>query len=113
MKRKKSVLDDAAKFQRELQESARKEAEERVYVGTGNYLKKIHCNGSGVHTSQIPAAIEAARKRGITIDFDQKGRPIFEDRSQRKKYLKMRGLNDMDGGYGDQTDSPCPYYGER
>ena len=59
----------------------------------------------GVHPSQIPAAIEDARKNGIEVDFVREGPKagdaILKSRKDRKRYAKMHGIHDKDGGYGD------------
>ena len=59
----------------------------------------------GVHPDQIPAAVEEARKNGIDVDFVREGPKagdaILKSRKDRKKYAKMHGIHDKDGGYGD------------
>ena len=44
----------------------------------------IHSSAAKVHPRQIPEAIESARRRGVRIDFDKKGRPIFESPGIRR-----------------------------
>jgi hypothetical protein len=101
-----SVLDLAAKHRDACGAAATQTALE---FGTGNYRKKIHSDGAGVMPHQIPKAVEEARKRGIVVEFDSKGRAVFDNNAQRKAYCKMRGLFDMDGGYGDATNTPSPF----
>ncbi len=54
-----------------------------------------------VAKEQIPEAAEFAKKRGVPTAFDQIGRPIFTSRDHRRKYMKIHGHFDKDGGYGD------------
>jgi hypothetical protein len=102
----KSVLDLAAEHRDACALAA---LGERTLFGSGNYKKKIHSNSLGVLPTQIPEALEEARKRGVVVEFDAKGRALFNNNAQRKAYCKMRGVFDMDGGYGDATNTPCPF----
>ena len=80
---------------------------ERDY--NGEHGGFIHCAGNwpmvddslAVTTSQIPAAMAAAAKQGVRIEFTKTGQPIYEDREQRKRYMLSRGAFDRSGTYGD------------
>ena len=61
----------------------------------------IHSEAAGAHPSQIPEHIEFDRHHGVPTDYDSTGRPILRDRAHRKRYLKIHGLRDNQGGYGD------------
>lgn len=54
-----------------------------------------------VHPSQVQEAIDDARKKGVPTDFTPDGRPVFESRSHRKKYMTAYRFFDRDAGYGD------------
>lgn len=56
---------------------------------------------AGVHASQIPEAVKVAREAGVPTEFTGDGCPIFRDRHHRRRYLRLRGYHDRDGGYGD------------
>lgn len=72
----------------------------------------IHSNAAGVDPSQVPEAMEAAKKRGVPTRFDERGRPIFTGPLHRKEYCeKVRGFYDMDGGYLDPTPQGIDYQG--
>jgi hypothetical protein len=89
------MIEDGQRFTRDL-------AADLATTGgppTGGYY--IRSSGAGVHPSQIPEAKALAAKEGIKIDFAPDGDAIFTSRSQRKRYLKSRGLVDRSGGYGD------------
>ena len=54
-----------------------------------------------VHPKRINEAIDSAKKKGVPTRFDRAGRPVFESRQHRKRYLKAYGYHDNQGGYGD------------
>jgi hypothetical protein len=64
-----------------------------------------------VHPKQIGAAVEDARKKGVSVDFTKDGRVIFRDRNHRAEYLRAYGYFDRDAGYGDP--SPGSFRGDR
>ena len=45
--------------------------------------------------------MEDAKKKGVATYFNEAGRPIFESRAHKKKYLKAYGFRNNDGCYGD------------
>lgn len=57
--------------------------------------------GVAVHPDLIQQTKELARYRGVSTDFDKEGRPLFESRAHKKRYLKEFGFVNRDGGYGD------------
>lgn len=55
-----------------------------------------------VHPSQVDEANERNRRRGCSVTYRRDdGRAIVPDRGERKKLLKIEGMHDRDGGYGD------------
>lgn len=54
-----------------------------------------------VQPKQIEQARDRAKRHGIPTDFDTFGRPIFTSRGHRKEYMRMEGVHDNHGGYGD------------
>ena len=59
-------------------------------------------DGCGVMKSQIKEARDAIRQHGIRgAAVLDNGKIRFTSRQGRKEFLKMRGLNDLDGTYGD------------
>ena len=54
-----------------------------------------------VHPRQVDQANERARRHGINVAYDQKGNCHIPDRGNRKKILRLEGLRDNSGGYGD------------
>lgn len=69
--------------------------------GNRPWSRPLASDALAVHPEQIPEAIEDARKKGISIDFDSLGRPLFRDRNHRKRYCRAYGIYDRDGGYSD------------
>lgn len=56
---------------------------------------------AGVHPKQVAAAMEHAQKNGVPTEIKPSGEVVFRSREHRKKYLKLSGLRDNQGGYGD------------
>jgi hypothetical protein len=54
-----------------------------------------------VHPSQIPEALDEAKRLGVRVDYARNGSAIFDDPAQRKRYCRAIGLHDRNGGYGD------------
>lgn len=42
-----------------------------------------------------------SRRNGVPTEFNSEGQAIFRSRAHQKEYLKVRGLVNHDGGYGD------------
>ncbi len=62
----------------------------------------IKSDSAGVNPQQIQEFSEKASKMGVPTQFDSKtGQAIFTSRGHRAKYMKLRGLHDRQGGYGD------------
>lgn len=58
--------------------------------------------GCGVMKAQVGETREAIRYHGIQgAAVHDNGQVRFTSRRARKEFLKMRGLNDQDGSYGD------------
>jgi len=59
-------------------------------------------DAAGAHPDQCKKFSENSAKMGVPTEFDSKtGQAIFTSRSHRARYLKMAGLHDRNGGYGD------------
>ncbi|HVK10860.1 MAG TPA: hypothetical protein VM597_18975 [Gemmataceae bacterium] len=54
-----------------------------------------------VHPDQVAEAIERNRRNGVGVTYDATGMAEIPDRGERKKILKLEGLHDNHGGYGD------------
>ncbi len=54
-----------------------------------------------VHPKQIKAVRERNKKHGLHIEYARDGRPILQDRGQRRDLMKIEGVHDRNGGYGD------------
>ena len=62
----------------------------------------IKSDSAGVNPTQISEFSEKASKMGVPTQFDSKtGQAIFTSRGHRSRYMKLRGLHDRQGGYGD------------
>ena len=70
----------------------------------------IYSESAAVHPDDIPAAMKAARERGVPTEFDKEGRPELRDPHHRREYLeKVRGFFDGDAGYHDPTPTGQRY----
>ncbi len=59
-------------------------------------------DGCGVMKSQVPETRDAIRRHGIQgAAVLDNGQIRFTSRKARKEFLRMRGLVDNDGGFGD------------
>lgn len=81
----------------------------RDYSAEHNRIEQRGCaawpmksDSAGVNPSQIAEFSEKASKMGVPTQFDSKtGQAIFTSRGHRARYMKLRGLHDRQGGYGD------------
>lgn len=66
------------------------------------YSRGLRSRAAGIHSSQVAEFREHLKREGITgVSYDNNGDVIFTSRAGRKKFLKHRGMQDNDGGYGD------------
>jgi hypothetical protein len=65
----------------------------------GNWPMKS--DAAGVHPDQIQEAVNHSIKNGVPTSFTSDGRAIFTDANHRKKYCRLIGLHDRNGGYRD------------
>lgn len=56
---------------------------------------------AGVSPEEVPAMMKIDEAAGVKTRYTPDGDPVFESRGHRKKYLKVHGLHDRNGGYGD------------
>ncbi len=54
-----------------------------------------------VNPKQIKKVMERNRKHNLHINYDIEGRPVLQDRGQRRDLMRIEGAHDQDGGYGD------------
>lgn len=54
-----------------------------------------------VHPGQVKEANARLKRHGIVGAYDQKGNVHVPDRANRKKLLRLEGMHDNLGGYGD------------
>lgn len=81
---------------------AKRKAGDRETRGTPDYSKGYESVGLSVHSSQAKEMQAMADSAGLTgIKFDSAGRCTVTDRKHRRDFLKLRGMRDNDGGYGD------------
>lgn len=66
-----------------------------------NDAQPLRSDALAVHPDQIPDAIARNKKHGLTgMRYDRRGRPVFTDRGQRKKLMKIEGAHDRNSYYG-------------
>lgn len=54
-----------------------------------------------VHPKQVEEANARSKRHNLGVKYDRKGFAHIPDRAARKKLLKLEGLHDKKGGYGD------------
>jgi hypothetical protein len=59
----------------------------------------------GVYPDQAKEAYDESVRIGVPTEFDSEGHAIFRDQEHRRSYCKATGFMDLDGGYGDHTES--------
>lgn len=77
-------------------------AESVAGVMFGGWTKPLLSDALAVHPSQVKEAEERNARRGCSVTYRaDDGRAIIPDRGERKRLLKIEGLHDRSGGYGD------------
>ena len=73
-----------------------------MIANTYNEHDPLLSDGCGVMKAQVPETREAIKQHGIQgAQVHNDGKIRFTSRTTRREFLKMRGLHDNDGGYGD------------
>ena len=72
----------------------------------------LYSDALACHPSQIPAIMERNKQHGVKgVSYDpQDGRAILADRGARRDLMRLEGVHDHEGGYGDDHagSSPLP-----
>lgn len=101
-----SILDLAKEHAEACALSQTKQEEIDLNIST-SWQKPIASDGVKIHVRRVPAAMKRDAERGVPTEYtphDENGgggRPIFRSRKHRRDYLKMLGVHDNDGGFGD------------
>lgn len=70
-----------------------------VKPGDGGYWQRSISNGVPLH--QVEAAKKLDAELGVPIDYDERGRACFKDRSEKRKWCEKHHVVDHDAGYRD------------
>lgn len=66
------------------------------------WVKPIESEAMACTVRQIPAMMERNAKHGLRVDYNpQTGAPILTSRAERRRLMRIEGLIDRQGGYGD------------
>lgn len=79
-----------------------------MHGGNTSSAWPLYSDALAVHPSQIEQARARNRKRGVAVDYLPDGRAILTDRGARRDLMKLEGVHDNHGGYGDDTGSGSP-----
>lgn len=60
----------------------------------------ICSDAAGCHPSQIPEAMEEAKRLGVRVEFEKDGRVKFDNEAHKRQYSKAIGLRDRSGFLG-------------
>lgn len=52
----------------------------------------LHSEALAVHPTQIQEATEDAKRKGVPVEFDTEGRPVFTSSRQFREYAKKYGF---------------------
>jgi hypothetical protein len=73
-------------------------ATETRSCGSGWPMKSI---ALAVHPEQVAEANERNRKAGVNVTYESDGTAVIPDRGERRRLLRLEGMHDRQGGYGD------------
>lgn len=54
-----------------------------------------------VHPEQVAQANARNKRHGVNVVYDKSGFAHIPDRNERRKLMRLEGLHDKSGGYGD------------
>ncbi len=77
------------------------EAEPALAAAPGLWDNWGHMGSLAVHPSQVAAANARLKRHGIVGGYDPKGDVHVPDRANAKKLLRLEGMHNNQGGYGD------------
>ncbi len=77
-------------------------AQEGAAPGNRPWTRPILSDALAVHPDQVDEVMARNREHGLEIEYEREfGRPILKDRDQRRRLMKIEGVHDRNGGYGD------------
>lgn len=72
------------------------------YQGNRPWARAIASDALAVHPEQIPEVMERNKKHGLEVEYESEfGRPLLQDRDQRRRLMRIENVHDKNGGYGD------------
>lgn len=83
----KSILDLASEFHAECREAAKAASEPSSLVS----FRPMASEALAVHPDQVPEAREDAKRRGVPVEFQPTGEPVFTSSRQFREYAKAYG----------------------
>lgn len=103
--RKEFYLDDRQVTEEEYRAALPPPAPARAGVAPGaeaTWRRPVVSTGAAVVPKRIKQAEEKCARAGVPTDFTtNRGKPIFTSRAHRKAVLRVFGMHDADGGFGD------------
>lgn len=89
-KKEPSILDLAAQHTESCLKAAKKKRQHTF--GTGNFKKKVVSDRLAVHPKQVKEFAKEDKKRGVSVEYDSRGRPKFDNSGHFRHYCKAYGL---------------------
>lgn len=77
------------------------EAGSEVLSGSTSAWQDFQSEALAVHPKQVKEANERSKRHNLGVVYDAKGLAHIPDRAARKRLLKLEGVHDKAGGYGD------------
>lgn len=84
-----SVLDLASDFSKQCALAA--SSAPKPVFGTGNFKKKVVSESLAVLPRQVPEQMAHDKERGVSVDYDSHGRPIFDNSAHFRRFCKVYG----------------------
>jgi hypothetical protein len=76
-------------------------AGDEVLVDSTSAWRDFKSEALAVHPDQVPAANERSKRHNLGVVYDKHGFARIPDRAARKRLMRLEGVHDNHGGYGD------------
>ena len=78
-------------------------APDEMLAAHGSTTWPMKSEALACHPDQIPEIMERDRQHGVPTRRDRTGRPVLTSQAHRQALMKLEGVHDKNGCYGDTT----------
>lgn len=71
-----------------------------MFATAYSLTRPLASDALAVHPKQIEEARARDKRHGVSVDYDRHGRPLFTCAAQRRKYMQMRKVRQLNSYYG-------------